>query len=295
MIKDLINIELKGVPIEGLHITIIKKYVVKTTFDEPFVTNNFSILLIKSGRFKIQFKETIQDLSSQDLVVIPKNTYCTLLEAEDKLQLFLISFTAEFAFQNCFKKELVDAFYFFMAKPSMRIPLDEKDFLVLSLIYKLIYFVNKEAKIHALESELQRISFNLLLFELRLIHTKYTSGTSLNFSRKENLIIQFLSTLAIHCKKQHSVKFYAGVLFVTSGHLNKMVKQFTGKTVKLLIAEAIVTEAKNLLEDPQLTITVIAEELEFSSSSSFSVFFKRHTSISPSEYRSNTGERFKNR
>lgn len=295
MIKELVNIELSAAPIEGLHIHVIKKYVVKTTADESFIVNNFSILLIKSGKFKIQLKDTIQDLSTQDLVVIPKNSFCTLLEIEEKLQLFLVSFTAEFAFQNCFKKELVDAFYFFIAKPSMKITLEQKDFLVLSLIYKLIYFVNKEAKIQGLERELHRISFNLFLYELRLIYAKYTTEASLNFSRKESLIIQFLTILAIHCKKQHSVKFYAGALFITAGHLNKIVKQITGKTVKLLIAEAIITEAKNLLENPKYTIAVIAEELEFSNASSFSIFFKRHTSFTPSQYRSNTIESFKNR
>ncbi len=293
MIKELINIELNEPPFNGLHICVIKKHVRGKTYTESFVANNFCILLIKSGRFKIQLKDTIQDLSTQDLVVIPKNSPCTLLEAEDKIQLFLISFTSEFATLNCFKKELVESFYFFRTNPSMKIALARKDFLVLSLIYKLIYFVNKEGRIDGLQGELQRISFTLFLYELRLIYAKYTTEASLNFSRKEILIIQFFTILAIHCKKQHSVKFYAGSLFITAGHLNKIVKQITGKTVKILIAEAIVAEAKNLLEDSQLTIAVIAEELEFSSASSFCVFFKRHTSISPSGYRSNAIERFK--
>ncbi|WP_348823360.1 helix-turn-helix domain-containing protein [Flavobacterium aestuarii] len=81
------------------------------------------------------------------------------------------------------------------------------------------------------------------------------------------------------------MSFYAGVLFVTSGYLNKIVKQVTGRTAKTLILEAIVVEAKNLLENSQSTVAEIAEELEFSTSSSFSIFFKRHTSLSPSQYR----------
>ena len=295
MIKELINIELNEVPNKGLYISFIKRYVRKTTSEESFKVNNFCVLLIKSGRFKIQLKDTIQVLSKQDLVAIPENSFFTLLEIEEKLQLFLLSFTSEFAFKNCFKKELVDSFYFLLAKPSLKIGLDQKDFLVLSLIWKLIYFINKDVKIDGFEKELQRISFNLFLYELRLIYVKYSPDTLLNFSRKESLIIQFLSILAIHCKKQHSVQFYAGSLFITSGHLNKIVKQITGKTVKILIAEAVITEAKNLLDDSQLTVAIIAVELEFSSSSSFSVFFKRHTSVSPSRYRSNAIERFKNR
>ncbi|HEU4791361.1 MAG TPA: helix-turn-helix transcriptional regulator [Flavobacterium sp.] len=295
MIKELVNIELKDLPIVGLDIRIIKKYIVKTSFNESFTVNNLSILLIKSGNFKFQLKEAIQDLTARDLIVIPKNSFCTLLEVQEKLQLFLISFSSEFAVENCLRKELVDSFYFFVRKESMKIALEEKDFSVLSLIYKLIYYINKDAKRNCFDFELQRISFNLFLHELRFIYSKYTSETLLNFSRKESLSIQFLTTLAIHCKRQHSVSFYAGALFVTPGYLNKIVKQVTAKPVKILIVEAIIAEAKNLLEDSQFPIVIIAEELEFSNASSFSVFFKRYTSFTPSEYRSNTIERLKSR
>lgn len=292
MIKDLINIELKDLPIEGLDVHIVKKYIVKTPAHESFVVKNFSILLIKSGKFTIKVQDITQHLSSHDFVVIPKNSFCTLLEIQDKLQLYLISFSSEFAFQNCLKKELVDTFYFFLGKSTLKITLEDKDFVVLSLIYKLIYFVTKDASNNGVEKELQRVSFNLFLYELRMIYAKYGFDEKLNFNRKETLAIHFLTILTIQCKKQHSVKFYAGSLFVTSGHLNKIVKQITGKSVKILIAEAIVSEAKNLLDDSQLTIINIAAELEFSSSSCFSTFFKKYTSITPSEYRSNAIGRF---
>ncbi|MBG6188174.1 helix-turn-helix domain-containing protein [Flavobacterium sp. CAN_S2] len=294
MINELINSELNESPYHGLQFCIIKKYVLKTDSQESFIVNNFCILLIKSGAFKIQLKDTVHDLSAQDLIVIPKNTFLTLLDAEDKLKLYLIAFTAEFATQNCFKKELVNAFYFYIARPSLKITLDQKDFLVLSLIYKLIYFIRKEGKLDGIEAELQRISFNLLLYELRSIHAKYTSQAALNFNRKERILIQFFTILSIHCKKQHSVKFYAGSLFITAGYLSKIVKQITGKPVKILIAESIIAEAKNLLEDSQLSVADIAEELSFSNSSTFCVFFKRHTSIAPSRYRTNAIERLKN-
>jgi AraC family transcriptional activator of pobA len=295
MIKDLINTELNQLPLEGLDIHIIKKYVIKTTFDESFIANNFSILLIKSGKFKIQLKEITQELTPHDLIIIPKNCYCTLLEEHDKLQLFLISFTPDFAFKNCLKKELVESFYFLFAKSSTKIRLEEKDFLVLSLIYKLIHFIFKDAEQEIFDQELKHISFNLFLYELRLIYIKYSNDLSLSFTRKESLTMEFLTVVAIHSIKQHSVKFYAGALFVTSGYLNKVVKQTTGKTVKNIIADAIIIEAKNLLEDPQFTIAMIAEELEFSGIYTFSKFFKRHTSISPSEYRLNSIERLKSR
>lgn len=293
MIKDLINIDLELMPLQGLDIHIIKKYSIKTSASESFVTKNLCILLIRNGKFKIQIKRAVQELSPWDILVVPKNSSCRVLEANEKLQFFLICFSSEFAFKNCLKKELVESFYFFIRNIPIKIVLDEREFLVLSLIYKLIYFVNKDTKYKGLDFELQRISFNLFLYELKLIYSKYTLDSALNFSRNESIIIQFLTVLSIHCKKQHYVNFYASVLYITPGHLNKVVKQLTGRTAKDLIIEAIVIEAKNLLEDTQFTISKIAEELEFSSISSFSLFFKKHTAFTPTKYRSNSIERFK--
>lgn len=295
MIKDLLNIDLKEVFNEGLDIYIIKKYLIKTSFDESFKTKNLSVILIKTGTFKIQLEDIVQDLSPRDILIIPENSDCTVLEVNQKLQLYIISFSSEFAFKNCLKKELVESFYFFIRNTPIQIALEEKEFLVLSLIYKLIYFVHKDNLKKGFDNELQRISFNLFLYELKLIYLKYTSDSFLNFSRKESLMIQFITVLSIHCKKQHYVNFYAGILFITPGHLNKIVKQMTGKTVKNLIAEALIIEAKNLLEDSYLSISEIAEELEFGSISSFSVFFKKHTALAPTEYRSNSIEKFKHR
>ena len=295
MIKDLINIELKDLPMEGLDVQIIKKYLVKTASDDSFITRNYSVILIRSGRFKIRLKDITQELGTHDMVVIPKNAYCTLLEVKGQLQLFLISFSSDFALGSYLKKELIDSFIFLLGEPSRKITLEQKDYLVLCLIYKLIYFICQDSRQNSGDLELQRMGFNLFLFELKSIFNKYTSEEAPSIGRKESLSIQFLTILTIHCKKQHSAGFYAGALFVTPGYLNKTVKQVTGKTVKHLISQAMISEIKALLENSQVSITCIAEEFEFSSLSKFSEFFKRHTAVSPSRYRSSKNKGFKSR
>lgn len=294
MIRDLINIELKDLPIEGLDVQIIKKYAVKTTQDDSFLARNYSVILIRSGQFKIRLKEITQDLTAHDMIVIPKNAYCTLLELKGKLQLFLISFTADFAFENCLRKELVESFIFLLEEPSRKIALKDKDYVVLSLTYRLIYYLSKQARQNEGSPELHRIGFNLFLFELKDIFRSYNAAKALHIGRRQSLTIQFLTTLTIHCKKQHSVGFYAGALFVTPGYLNKTVKQVTGKTVKSLIEQAIISEIKNILAYSQVSISSIAEDFEFSSLSKLSDFFKRNTGISPSRYRNNCSGGFKN-
>lgn len=294
MIKNLINANLLDLSGEGLDIHIIKKYE-KSESDESFIAENLAVLLVRSGNIKIKLQEIMQNLSAKDLIVIPKDSICKILEVQEKLQLYLITFSSEFAVKNCLKRELVDSFYFFIRKEPLKASLEEKEYQVLSLIYKLIHYINLEAKSTDIDEELYRISLNLFLYELKLIYAKYSSDTVVSFTRKENLVIQFLTVLSIHYKKQHHAKFYAGALFITSKYLNKVVKEVTGSSVKALIIEAIISEAKILLEDTQNTFAEIAEEMEFASVSVFSIFFKKHTSYSPSEYRTIFIDKYKNR
>ncbi|MFH7018599.1 helix-turn-helix transcriptional regulator [Flavobacterium sp. FlaQc-47] len=293
MIKDLLNANLDKLPFEGLDVNIIKRYIIESSEEESFVAKNLSILLVRSGRFKIKLQKNIKDLSSRDLIIIPKDSYCTVLEVHNKLQLFIMTISSEFAIKNFLKKELVDSFHFFLRNEPVQYVLEEREFLVLSLIYRLIYFVNKDYKESDFDAELKRISLNLFLYELKMIYSKYSDDTTANFNKNESQVIRFLTILSIHYKKQHHVRFYAGALHVTAGHLSKIVRNVTGKSVKILIIESLINEAKILLLDSQLTIAEIADELEFRSVSIFCIFFKKHTSFSPTEYRSNTIDRFK--
>jgi AraC-like DNA-binding protein len=245
------------------------------------------VLLIKSGKMNIRFHDETNIVNRKDLLVIPFNSICTRLEATDNIQLYLVRTNFDFAFNNCYEKELSDAFSFLMLKSDRKISLHETDFKVLSLIYKLMYLLQNSNDKPEVITKLRRICFNLFIYELKFIHSKYKPDLKLDFSRRESIVIQFLTLLSIHLRKQHHVQFYAGALFITPGHLNKMVKESTGKTAKAFIIEALVNVSKNLLTDSRYSVANIADELEFSSAENFGVFFKRHTGMLPTEFRSN--------
>lgn len=152
-------------------------------------------------------------------------------------------------------------------------------------LFKLLNSKVLRSSIHIFKNETILFSFNLLLYELAGMYHRYSWHITVKHTKKEKLVMQFIKILEINCRKQHSVKFYADTLLVTTDHLSKTVKQVTEKTAKQFIEQAIILEAKILLQNNHLTILYITEELQFSNSSFFSTFFKRHTSLSPSEYR----------
>ena len=78
---------------------------------------------------------------------------------------------------------------------------------------------------------------------------------------------------------------FANRLGVHINHLNKVLKETTGKSTTEIINGRIAEEAKILLKQTQLNVSEIAFALGFDEVSHFSNFFKKHTAYSPLQYR----------
>ena len=78
---------------------------------------------------------------------------------------------------------------------------------------------------------------------------------------------------------------YAKQLNVHTNHLNRAVKETTGKTTSEIIAERLAQEAKVLLKHTDLTIAEIGYLLGFSEATHFSNFFKKQTGKSANTFR----------
>ncbi|MFD2934734.1 helix-turn-helix domain-containing protein [Spirosoma flavum] len=104
-------------------------------------------------------------------------------------------------------------------------------------------------------------------------------------SSSARLTAHFRQLLTRHILSKRSVNDYADLLAVTPNHLNKCVKETTGKPTSILIAEMLLLEAKVLLGQPGLSISEIAYRLSFDDLSYFARFFKKHTGLNPTEYR----------
>ena len=78
---------------------------------------------------------------------------------------------------------------------------------------------------------------------------------------------------------------FANRLGVHINHLNKVLKETTGKSTTEIINGRIAEEAKILLKQTQLNVSEIAFALGFDEVSHFSNFFKKHTAYSLLQYR----------
>lgn len=90
-----------------------------------------------------------------------------------------------------------------------------------------------------------------------------------------------------------TAKDYANMLQVHVNHLNKILKELTGKTTTEIIASRITQEAKILLRQTNWNISEIAYSLGFDEVAHFSNFFKKQTASSPLSFRDKLFEIYK--
>ena len=83
-----------------------------------------------------------------------------------------------------------------------------------------------------------------------------------------------------------SANEYAERLAIHVNHLNKVLKESTGKTTTEIISSRMLQEAKILLKQTDWNISEIAYSLGFEEVAHFSNFFKKQTSLAPLTFRS---------
>lgn len=105
-------------------------------------------------------------------------------------------------------------------------------------------------------------------------------------TRQQQICRRFLQLIREYGAREHSASFYAEKLCISPRYLHRASTEcLGGRSPKRLIEGQILAEAKVLLSDSTLTVTQIAERLNFPDQSYLTRFFKRHVGMSPRQFR----------
>ena len=104
---------------------------------------------------------------------------------------------------------------------------------------------------------------------------------------KDTLMANFMDLVWKNFREKREVSFYAKELCVSTKHLARVVKSFTGKTPHEVIDAEVLGLAIQLLKNEEILVQQVADILHFTDQAAFSKFFKKYIKMSPSEYRRN--------
>ena len=240
------------------------------------------------GKNKVEYADKEINIENQGLLfATPKIPYNYVPQDENQTGYFCV-FTDEFLVKN--KSGIVlDDLPIFRADGYPVFQISEDDVEDIRLIFKKMY--KEISSDYAYKYDLLRnyvlelIHYGQKLQPATALHPTHTASARVSSLFLELLERQFPIESPQQKLNLRTAKDYADRLSVHVNHLNKVLKENTGKTTTDIISERIIKEAKILLKQTDWNISEIAYCLGFEEIAHFSNFFKKQTTLAPIGFR----------
>lgn len=206
------------------------------------------------------------------------------LELSSDINGYIFLFTAEFYLMNQTNKNKLLEFPFFYSVTQNNPPLilsDEEDNNFIQSLF--IRGCKEILKQEACSEDFIRSTLELLLLTCNQLYPPELA--TIQKGKGQIMVKNFLKLIEENYQNNLSVNEYARMLAVSPNHLTQLVKQIVGKTSIELLQEKLIIEAKRLLVHTNLTVTEIADKLNFDDQSYFTKYFKKRTSMTPIDFR----------
>ncbi len=252
--------------------------------DEPHRHSYYTILIVNkaNGLHKIDFNT--YELQNRQVFFVGPGQVHQVIEKEKSIG-FAMTFSIQFLVENSIPLSFIDSLNLFQSygqSPPLAPSEDQFDAIE--------HFANHIFELYYSNVNMRCMSIGALLKLLLIECNNICSINPIEMdvdTTGDNLIRAFKKAVDKDYKKEHATSYYANGLYITPDHLNRTFKAKTGVTAKDYIQSRIITEAKRLLYFTDLSSKEIAYELGFNEPGNFSAFFKKHTQLSPSNFKKN--------
>lgn len=130
---------------------------------------------------------------------------------------------------------------------------------------------------------LQNLLHNFLLHSER--ERRKQNFTEIKKGPDLDYVMLFKDLLETDYKNQKQVNYYAKQIIITEKRLNQATTKILGKSPKELIDDRVLLEAKRILAHTTESVKEIAYHLGFEEPTNFIKYFKKHSTLTPSEFR----------
>lgn len=138
---------------------------------------------------------------------------------------------------------------------------------------------------HLYRYQLIKSYLNIILIKTKALYEAiYEKPIQPNNSYRK-LFLQFQELVDEQYRLSAEVNYYASLINISPGHLNKISKNVTGRNAYDHIKEKILLEAKRLLAVTDLTQKEIAVQLGFNDVFYFNRYFKKNIGLAPGQFR----------
>jgi len=251
----------------------------------PYRSEGYIIGICTRGTAKVEVNLQAYDARPDAMLLATPFHVLRIYDYSDDFLCRFIVFSKAFLIETNLNSHFLELFSFFNTEATpVSYPDHQHAELLLNLFSDIQHNLQRED--HPYRTEICRSILTTLLYELAAIYEHQHVIIKNRQTRKQELNTLFQNLVFRNYKVHRNVQFYADALYVSPKHLTETIKEVTGKTAGEWIDDAVVLEAKVLLRNHEISIAQVADEIHFPDQSSFGKYFKKHTSFSPTEYRS---------
>ena len=278
-------LELVEAEIEKQGVVVIEGVNRLPVYHEPYISPHMVAVLNHQGYSKGEYDLRPVHFGPHDFSVVYPNHTISAEESSDDYLVTLVVISQQF-FEEIKHRLTYGATPFFHSNPLFR--LSDEQYACMLDIVKLLKSVSK------VEIDRKKDILTDLIDVLSQLARSFRVKTEVGppgLSGKESTtgrtyFYQFYDLLVEHYLESREVAFYANKLCVSPKYFGFIIKQETGISAGEWINRYVALQAKTMLaRQHNLTIQQISNQMGFSEQASFSRFFKKHTGLSPTEYK----------
>lgn len=242
-----------------------------------YLPPTYALEFVVKGHTRGRVNNTYVELRPNDVFFVLADAVHEEVTTSPDCEIYVIGFTAQFA--ERLNIRIPDSrFSEALMRPRWQFS-DEQMALMLryiELLRQLILAGNNAAVLHLVRSLIYCLADDYALLQVQQTQS---------LTRAEQICGQFLSLVELHCRRQHTVDWYASQMCLSPKYLSNILCRTLRLSPNRCIDRALIRQAKSLLSSTSLSVQQISDALGFRNQSHFGRFFRRHTSHSPRTFR----------
>lgn len=247
-------------------------------------TSAYAICLLSEGELQLESDLFIHNAKAPAVFTIAPSAIRNFTDLGSPYDARILFFRKEVFLEGQADINYLDKFDFFEESGQQVVSLTSEQFQLFDNYFNVIQKKSLENAPHT--SDIIRSLIYIVLSELNDVHNSISKENPTKIDKKSHILSEFKSLLAKHFIEERKVSFYAEKLNLTPKYFSTLIKEASGKTAGAWINEMLLLEAKVRLKNKDQSVAQIAYNLNFSDPSHFGKFFKKHTGVSPMEFRS---------
>lgn len=245
------------------------------------------LVLCVRGSLTASFGISEQVVKPQDFLVLPPGIFFQVKKATDDLLLYFCAFSSKMLQTTFFSQFMVQLYSSFYFHPIIKLP--EGHFQIYKEAFNLLVHaqeLDKEGNKILTDSLVEGIIPIFMKGCTALLNQEETKETVQQEETNEYKISQmFIGLVMQQYRYEHRVSAYARQLNIPLNRLCIIVKKYLHMTALQFIDRMIILDAKFLLKSSREQIKQISIMLGFKNNSFFTKYFRKHTGVTPVEYR----------